>query len=161
LAQRTDLSRSEAQQLIDAFFERFPGVRGYMDATIEQGRRDGYVASFFGRRRWMPELRGGGNQRQAAEREAINAPIQAAAADMMKLAMVRVANELQERQLRTRLLLQVHDELIFEAPDAECATVQALVRRVMENIFTLRVPLKVDVEQGRDWGTLEPVGPVE
>jgi DNA polymerase-1 len=158
LAQRTDLSRSEAKALIDALFARFPGIRTYIDATLEQGRRDGYVESLFGRRRSMPELNGKGPRRSAAEREAINAPIQATAADIMKLAMIRVVREMQHRKLQTRLLLQVHDELIFEAPETEASTVQQMVREVMENVYTLAVPLKVDVERGRNWEEMENVG---
>lgn len=158
LAQRTDLNRTEAKSLIDAFFARFPGVRRYMDSTIEQGRRDGYVQSLFGRRRWMPELKGNDQKkRQAAEREAINAPIQATAADIMKLAMINVYHELQQQRLQTRLLLQVHDELIFEVPDQEIATVQELVRTGMERVFTLRVPLQVDMEMGHNWEDMEAI----
>jgi DNA polymerase-1 len=157
LAQRTDLSRSEAKELIDALFARFPGVRAYIDNTLEQGRRDGYVQSLFGRRRSMPELNSKGPRRQAAEREAINAPIQATAADIMKLAMIRVADEIQRCSLRTRMLLQVHDELIFEAPHEECTEVQQMVREVMENACELRVPLKVDVERGANWEEMESI----
>jgi DNA polymerase-1 len=157
LAQRTDLSRSEAQALIDALFERFPGIRAYIDNTLEQGRRDGYVQSLFGRRRSMPELTSKGPRRQAAEREAINAPIQATAADIMKLAMINVYNELQRRALKTRMLLQVHDELILETPDAEIEEVRQMLREVMENVYTLRVPLQVDVEMGHNWEEMEDV----
>jgi DNA polymerase I len=158
LAQRTGLSRTDAQGLIDALFARFPQLRSYIDTTLEQGRNQGYVESLFGRRRAMPELTSSNAQRrQAAEREAINAPIQATAADIMKLAMIRVAEELKRRQLRTRLLLQVHDELIFEAPDAEADEVQHLVRDIMEQICPLRVPLKVDLEVGRNWEEMTEV----
>jgi DNA polymerase-1 len=158
LAQRTGLSRTDAQSLIDALFARFPQLRSYIDTTLEQGRHQGYVESLFGRRRAMPELTSSnGQRRQAAEREAINAPIQATAADIMKLAMIRVADELKRRQLRTRLLLQVHDELIFEAPDAEADEVQHLVREMMEQICPLRVPLKVDLEVGRNWEEMTEV----
>lgn len=158
LAQRTGLSRTDAQGLIDALFARFPQLRSYIDTTLEQGRTQGYVESLFGRRRSMPELTSSnGQRRQAAEREAINAPIQATAADIMKLAMIRVAEELKRRRLRTRLLLQVHDELIFEAPDTEADEVQHLVREVMEQICPLRVPLKVDLEVGRNWEEMTEV----
>lgn len=155
LAQRTGLSRSEAQALIDALFARFPGLRDYIEQTLERGRRDGFVESLFGRRRQMPELTNANTQRrQAAEREAINAPIQATAADIMKLAMIKVAAALQEQRLQTRLLLQVHDELILEAPQAEADEAQRLVRAAMESACVLHVPLKVDVEVGPNWGDL-------
>jgi DNA polymerase-1 len=158
LAQRTGLNRTDAQNLIDALFARFPQLRSYIDTTLQQGRAQGYVESLFGRRRAMPELNSSnGQRRQAAEREAINAPIQATAADIMKLAMIRVADELKCRQLRTRLLLQVHDELIFEAPDAEADEVQQLVREMMEQIHPLRVPLKVDMEVGHNWEEMTEV----
>lgn len=159
LAQRTDLSRTEAQELIDALFARFPGVQKYIDNTLEQGRREGYVQSLLGRRRSVPDLKSSNVQRrQAAEREAINAPIQATAADIMKIAMIRVAEALQRRELRTRLLLQVHDELIFESPDAEVGEVQRLAREVMEGAYALtNVPLKVDIEVGKNWDEMHPL----
>lgn len=158
LAQRTGLSRTEAQALIDALFARFPGIRGYIDAALEQGRREGFVTSLFGRRRYTPELKASGPRRQAAEREAINAPIQATAADIMKIAMIKVAGELTAHALETRLLLQVHDELILEAPEGEAAAVCDLVRAVMEAAYPeLRVPLKVDVEKGPNWEEMSDV----
>ncbi len=158
LAQRTDMTRSEAQALIDAFFARFPGVRGYMDRTLEQGRTHGYVESLFGRRRFMPDLALSGSRRQAAEREAINMPIQATAADIMKMAMIRVAQELRQHNLSARMVLQVHDELIFETPLDEVAAVQQVVRQAMEEVYRLDVPLKVDVEVGNNWEQMESVG---
>jgi DNA polymerase-1 len=158
LAQRTDLSRTEAQALIDALFARFPKVRDYIDTVLAQGRRDGYVTSLFGRRRYTPELKASGPRRQAAEREAINAPIQATAADIMKIAMVNVAEALKTQNVQTRMLLQVHDELIFEAPADEAAAVCALVRTVMESAYPdLRAPLKVDVEMGGNWEEMTEV----
>ncbi len=157
LAARTDLSRTEAQQLIDALFARFPGLRDYIDSTLAEGRTEGYVRSLFGRRRYMPELKSGGPRRQAAEREAINAPIQATAADIMKIAMIRVDEELRRRRLKTRMLLQVHDELIFEAPEDEVDEVVGLVCREMEGSYELRVPLRVDVEAGPNWEEMQEI----
>jgi DNA polymerase-1 len=158
LAARTDLSRTEAQQLIDALFARFPGLRDYIDATLAEGREEGYVHSLFGRRRYMPDLKVSGPRRQAAEREAINAPIQSTAADIMKIAMIRVDDELRRRKLATRMLLQVHDELIFEVPHAEVDEVVRLVCEQMEGAYPdLRVPLKVDVEQGPNWEEMHDV----
>jgi DNA polymerase-1 len=157
LAARTDLSRTEAQQLIDALFARFPGLRDYIDSTLEEGRREGFVRSLFGRRRYMPDLKVNGPRRQAAEREAINAPIQATAADIMKIAMIRTDEELRRRKLKTRMLLQVHDELIFEAPHAEVDEIVQLVCDQMQGAYELRVPLKVDVESGPNWEEMHDV----
>ncbi len=158
LAPRIGTSRTEAQQLIDALFARFPGLRDYIDSTLEEGRREGFVRSLFGRRRYMPDLRVNGPRRQAAEREAINAPIQATAADIMKIAMIRVDEELRRRALKTRMLLQVHDELIFEAPHGEVDEVIQLVCEQMEGAYPdLRVPLKVDVERGPNWEEMKEV----
>nr|MCU0493231.1 DNA polymerase [Chloroflexaceae bacterium] len=158
LAQRTDLSRSESQALIDALFARFPGIRDYINKTLEDGKRNGYVQSLFGRRRNMPDLVTGGPRRQAAEREAINAPIQATAADIMKMAMVKVAHALKEENFQSKLLLQVHDELILEAPHGEVGRVAATVREVMEGVFPdLKAPLRVDVETGPNWEEMSEI----
>jgi DNA polymerase-1 len=158
LAPRIGTSRGEAQRLIDELFARFPGIREYIDRTLEEGAREGYVHSLFGRRRYMPELRSGPPQRrQAAQREAINAPIQATAADIMKIAMIRVDEELRRRNLRTRLLLQVHDELILEAPREELDVAARLVCEAMENAYKLCVPLKVEMESGPNWLEMEPI----
>ncbi|MBC8161209.1 MAG: DNA polymerase I [Roseiflexaceae bacterium] len=158
LAPRIGASRSEAQAMIDALFARFPKIRAYIDQTLADGRQNGYVQSLFGRRRTMAELKTGGPRRQAAEREAINAPIQATAADIMKIAMIRVDEALRREGLQTRLLLQVHDELILEAPDHEVSQAAALVKREMEGAFALRVPLGVDVEAGPNWLEMKDVG---
>ncbi len=157
LAQRTDLSRSEAQQLIDGLFATYPGIRSYIDETLAHGRDLGFVQSLFGRRRTMADLRASGPRRAAAEREAINAPIQATAADIMKLAMIRVDQALRESALKSRMLLQVHDELIFEAPTEEVPAVAKLVREQMEGVFQLRVPLETEVEFGPNWDDMHPL----
>ncbi|NTU85064.1 MAG: DNA polymerase I, partial [Chloroflexales bacterium] len=154
LAQRLGLDRTTAQGLINGVFQSFPGIKAYIDTTLQQAREQGYVSTLFGRRRPFPELMGGdrGPRAQAAMREAINAPIQGTAADIMKIAMVGVHRALRERGLATRVLLQVHDELILEAPDAEVAAATALVREVMEGAYPgLAVPLGVDVETGPNW----------
>ncbi len=159
LAQRTNLSRSESQVLIDGLFARFPGVREYIDTTIADARATGYVSSLFGRRRPMPEINIKGPRQQAAEREAINHPIQATAADIMKLAMLRVDAAIQAYGNGARLLLQVHDELIVEVPAAHQADIAALLRREMSAAYSdLAVPLKVDVEAGVSWDQLLEVG---
>ncbi len=151
LAQRTMLSRGEAQQLIDELFGRFPRIREYIDRTLAECRRDGYVQSLFGRRRNFHEINVKGPRQAAAQREAVNAPIQATAADLMKMAMIAVDHALRAAGLQTQILLQVHDELILEAPEAEVQQAALLVCETMEQIFGLRVPLKVDVESGQNW----------
>jgi DNA polymerase-1 len=155
------MSRTDAQALIDGLFARFPGIRTYITETLESGQANGYVSTIFGRRREMRDLQTKGPRRAAAEREAINAPIQGTAADIMKIAMVNLARALDESGLRARLLLQVHDELILEAPDDEVEAVKKLVCDVMEHAYELkwtdedgveqRVPLGVDVETGPNW----------
>lgn len=166
LAQRLGLERGEAQALIDGLFAQFPGIKAYIDTTLHQARTNGYVSTLFGRRRLFPELRGNdrGPRAQAAMREAINAPIQGTAADIMKIAMVQLHQALGERQLQTRLLLQVHDELILEAPEHEVDLAAQLVRDIMEGAYrltatihgvTYQIPLGVDVEIGPNWDALK------
>lgn len=153
LSARTDLSREDAQKMIDGLFATYPGLRNYIDRTLEFGREHGYVETLMGRRRYAPELKSAhGGRRQAAEREAINAPIQGTNADIIKQAMVRLRQELIERGLQSRLLLQVHDELVLEVPDDELSEMRKLVRQVMEDgDGGLSVPLRVEVEVGRNW----------
>ncbi|MGB9737951.1 DNA polymerase I [Chloroflexus sp.] len=154
LAQRLGIERDLARQLIDNLFEQFPGIRRYIDQTLAFGRQHGYVQTLFGRRRVMEDLRASGVRRAAAEREAVNAPIQGTAADIMKMAMVYVHRALRERGLRTRLLLQVHDELIAEVPEEEVPAAAHLLREVMSNTYQLVVPLGVNLETGPNWGEM-------
>ncbi|WP_333691702.1 DNA polymerase I [Chloroflexus sp.] len=156
LAQRLGIEREMARQLIDNLFAQFPGIRRYIDQTLAFGRQHGYVQTLFGRRRMMEDLRASGVRRAAAEREAINAPIQGTAADLMKMAMVNVRRALRERNLQTRLLLQVHDELIAEAPVDEVPTVAHLLREVMSSVYDLKVPLGVNLETGPNWEEMAP-----
>jgi DNA polymerase-1 len=157
LAQRLGIERDLARQLIDNLFTQFPGIRRYIDQTLDFGRQHGYVQTLFGRRRVVEDLRASGARRAAAEREAINAPIQGTAADLMKMAMVNVHRALREQGLQTRLLLQVHDELIAEAPEAEVTTAAQLLRDVMSNVYKLVVPLNVNLETGPNWEEMSPV----
>jgi DNA polymerase I len=154
LAQRLGLDRSTARSLIDELFAQFPGIRQYIDSTLAFGREHGYVSTLFGRRRQMEDLQVSGPRRAAAEREAINAPIQGTAADIMKIAMVNVYHALQLQGLRSRLLLQVHDELIVEAPHDEVDQVARLLHDVMSSAYPLAVPLGVEVEAGPNWDDL-------
>ena len=156
LAQRLEIGRAEAKEITTAYFARFPSVRAYIEGTIEQGRRDGYVQTILGRRRYMPGLASGNYMlRSAAEREATNAPLQGSAADLMKLAMVRIAGALNDSGCDATMLLQIHDELIFEVPRAQQYAVSGLIRDHMERAMALSVPLEVTVKAGRNWYDVE------
>jgi DNA polymerase-1 len=157
LAQQTGMSREEATQFIKTYFEKYPGVREYIDRTKGQAAKQGYVETLLGRRRYFPNLaKMRGPERGRAEREAINMPIQGTAADIIKIAMIRLHQALRERRLRSRMLLQVHDELVLEAPDDEVDMVTLLVREVMGDAYELAAPLKVDVEVGQNWLEMAP-----
>jgi DNA polymerase-1 len=152
LAAQLNIERAAAQQFIEKYFARYPGVAQYMRQTRELARSQGYVRTVFGRRLWLPDINaGGGPRRQAAERAAINAPMQGTAADLIKLAMVAVQAWLDRERLASRLMLQVHDELVFEVPEAEAAQVKAELPALMTGVTTLRVPLVVDVGSGPNW----------
>jgi len=152
LAQNARIPQDEAGRYIKAYFAAHPKVRAFIDRTIAEGRERGYVTTCLGRRRYLPELNTANPvARNAAERMAMNAPIQGSSADMIKVAMVRVDEALRQRGLRTRMLLQVHDELLLEAPPDEVDAVQGLVREVMESAMPLIVPSKVDIKVGADW----------
>lgn len=152
LAERLSIPRTEAKELIDGYFETFPQVKAYMDQSIEQARHDGYVETLMHRRRYLPDISShNANVRGFAERNAINAPIQGSAADIIKLAMIRIDAELQRRQLATKMILQVHDELDFNVPTNELDEVRAIITKEMEGAADLRVPLKVDIGVGRNW----------
>ncbi len=152
LAAQLDIERGAAQQFIDKYFARYPGVAEYMKRTRELARAQGYVETVFGRRLWLPDINaGGGPRRQAAERAAINAPMQGTAADLIKLAMIAVQGWLDHQQLATKLVLQVHDELVLEVPDAELARVRVEVPKLMTGVAELQVPLVVDVGSGVNW----------
>ncbi len=151
LANQLDLSRREAQLFIDRYFAHFPGIKQFMEQVVAQARLDGYVSTLSGRRRFLPDLASKNrNQREFAERTAINTPIQGTAADIIKLAMLRLHKVLKERNFATRMVLQIHDELVLEAPLAEMDEVAQLVRSTMEAAMPLRVPLVVNVHQGRN-----------
>jgi DNA polymerase-1 len=152
LATQLNIERAAAQQFIDRYFTRYPGVADYMQRTRELAREQGYVETVFGRRLFLSDIRAAsGPRRAAAERAAINAPMQGTAADLIKLAMIAVQDYLEREQRRTRLILQVHDELVFEAPDAEVGRLGRDLPALMTSVATLRVPLKVDVGRGRNW----------
>ncbi|MFH1002865.1 MAG: DNA polymerase [Chloroflexota bacterium] len=156
LEQATDLSREAAGQFITAYFEKYPGVKQYLESTKEQARREGYVQTLLGRKRAIPEVNSPNRQvREAAERMAINMPVQGTSADIIKVAMINLHREMERRRLESRMLLQVHDELIFEVPEAEWPEMAALVPAVMSSALELSVPLKVDIKAGANWGEME------
>jgi len=155
LSRGLDMSTKQAQEFLDRFFARHPKVKAYLARTVAEGRERGFVSTLLGRRRYLPELRSGNpNLRGFGERMATNAPIQGTAADLVKIAMVRMAQELDAHRLESRMLLQVHDELLFEAPPAELSRLQALATQVMESAMSFDVPLKVDVKIGADWAAV-------
>lgn len=152
LSERLAIPRSEAKELIDGYFVSFPQVKDYMDQSIEKARENGYVETLFHRKRFLADINShNGNVRGFAERNAINAPIQGSAADIIKIAMVRIHKRLQEEKLQTKMILQVHDELNFNVPEAELEQVKKLIKTEMEQAITLRVPLKVDIGVGQNW----------
>jgi DNA polymerase I len=152
VAQNLGIERGIAQTYIDSYFARYPGVRRYMDETRRLARERGYIETVFGRRLWLPELKSGAPvRRQAAERAAINAPMQGTAADLIKLAMIAVQTFLDTEKLRSMLIMQVHDELVLEVPDPELEHVKAKVRELMQSVATLDVPLLVELGVGPNW----------
>ena len=152
LKTRLGIMHSEAQQIIDTYFERFPGVRQYIKQTIEAAKANGFVTTLFGRRRYFPDILSKNQAvRSNAERAAIIMPIQGTAADMIKVAMINIDKLLIEKHPTTTMLLQVHDELVFEVPEKELKPVSALVEETMRTAMTLAVPIVVDIGTGITW----------
>lgn len=152
LARNARISRKEADYFIQMYFDRYPGVRAFMDACVEQGKEKGYAETLFGRRRELFELSSSNrNVRSFGERAAMNTPVQGTAADIIKLAMVRVSEKLREGQYKARLILQVHDELVVECPLSEADEVSSLLQQTMESVIQLKVPLVAEVSRGKDW----------
>jgi DNA polymerase I len=153
LARNLKIERNEAQRYIDAFFDQYAGVRSFLDDVVEHARANGFVTTLLGRRRTLPDIRSSNhNLRAAAERMARNTPIQGTAADIMKVAMVRIQDDIERRRLQSRMVLTVHDELVFEAPPEEQKTLQTLVLDQMQHAVPLSVPLPVDSAWGPNWG---------
>ncbi len=156
LAQRTGITRDEAKEFILKYFDLYKGVKKYIDETKLEVRDTGYVETLFGRRRFLPEINSTMPQLVAqAERMAVNTPLQGSAADIIKLAMIQLAEELPKVSAKSRMLLQVHDELVFEVPDKDVTKVAKLVKSVMEGVTKLKVPLVVDVKTGMNWSEME------
>ena len=152
LSRQLGISLEDAKEFIARYFERFSGVRAFLDRQVELARQQGYVETLFKRRRYIPEIKERNfNQRSYGERNAQNSPLQGSAADLIKLAMVRIHRAIRDGDLQSKMLLQVHDELVFEGPPHELDALAQLVREQMENVTPLRVPLLVDVGIGPNW----------
>ncbi|WP_282122879.1 DNA polymerase I [Algibacter mikhailovii] len=152
LSNQTDLSRSESKELIDTYYATYPKLRAYMSNQVDFARDNGYVQTVLGRRRYLKDINSrNALVRGAAERNAVNAPIQGSAADIIKIAMINIYNKLQEGQFKTKMLLQVHDELVFDVYKPELESIKTLVKTEMENAFTLDVPLDVELDTGDNW----------
>jgi len=152
LAQNLSIERSAAQSYMDKYFARYTGVAAYMERTRHEARDQGYVETVLGRRLWLPDIRSSNMQRrQGAERQAINAPMQGTAADFIKLAMIAVQGWIEREKLATKLIMQVHDELVLEVPDAELAGVKKNVESLMMGVAKLDVPLVVEAGVGENW----------
>ena len=156
LSQNLGIEPSEAKNFIDAYFEKYRGVREFIDRTLDETRREGRVKTLFGRIRPIPDINSKNyNLRGFAERTAVNTPLQGTAADLIKLAMIRIDSAIGERELKSRMTLQVHDELVFEVPEEELDIMRSLVREEMENVHALTVPLLVELGAGKNWRDLE------
>ncbi|NCX43932.1 MAG: hypothetical protein EBW74_05725 [Betaproteobacteria bacterium] len=152
LAANLNIDRQQAKHYIDRYFSRYPGVLEYMERTRQEARACGYVQTVFGRRLWLAEIQSpNGPRRQAAERAAINAPMQGTAADLIKMAMIRVDALLREQAMQSRMIMQVHDELVFEVAEAEVDALTTWVRKAMREVAQLAVPLEVDIGVGANW----------
>ena len=152
LAERLEISRDEAKQLIDGYFQTFPKVQLYMEAAKEAARKKGYAETFFHRRRYLPDINSGNaTVRNFAERNAINAPIQGSAADIIKIAMIRIHEQFHMKRLRSKMILQVHDELNFSVVPEERDIVEQIVLTEMQNAYRLKVPLVADSGWGENW----------
>ena len=152
LATNIGTSRKKAKEYIEKYFAKYPGIKEYMDRTVKECKERGYVETLWGRRRYVPEIKSNNfNVRQFGERVAMNAPIQGTAADIIKIAMINIEKELEDKKLESKLLLQVHDELVIETKLEEIETVRELLVRNMENVIKMDVPLKVEAEEGKTW----------
>jgi DNA polymerase-1 len=156
LATRADMARKQAAPIIEEYFRKYPGIQRYLDETKRTAHEKGYVQTLLGRRRAIPEVSAANPQvRAAGERMAVNHPIQGTAADIIKIGMIRLQTEMDRLGLRSRIVLQVHDELIFEAAGEELETLKGIVQAIMPAAMQLTVPLKVDLKEGLTWGAME------
>jgi DNA polymerase-1 len=152
LSNQTDLTRSESKELIETYYKTYPKLRDYMDEQVEFAKEHGYVKTVMGRRRYLKDINARNHVvRSAAERNAVNAPVQGSAADIIKVAMINIYEALEEQNFKSKMLLQVHDELIFDAHKDEIDALRSLVKDKMENAFKLDVPLDVEMGTGQNW----------
>jgi DNA polymerase-1 len=152
LSQRLHIGRAEAKKIIEDYFANFPAISSYIEDTLASARETGYVETLFGRRRYLPDITSkNGTVRALAERNAINAPIQGTSADIIKLAMINVERRIRKEGLQSRMVLQIHDELVFDAVKEEVGILCTIVREEMENVTKLSVPLTVECNYGNNW----------
>ena len=152
LSQRVGISRSEAKEVIENYYQTYKGIKKFMDDTPEAAREKGFITSIFGRRRYFPSINDRNfNIRSRAEREAINMPIQGSASDIVKIAMLKTDEALKREKLQTKMIMQVHDELLFEAPEAEVEKATEIIRKAMESAVVLDIPLTVEIGAGANW----------
>jgi DNA polymerase-1 len=152
LSQRVGISRAEAKKVIEDYYDTYKGVKKFMDETPETAREKGYVSTVFGRRRYLPSINDRNyNVRSRAEREAINMPIQGFSSDIVKMAMLKVDAALKRENLKTQMIMQVHDELLFESPEAETEKAMEIIKKAMESAVELDVPLTVEIGAGDNW----------
>ena len=155
ISRQTNLSQKAGKTFIDIYFDKYPGIQKYLDAVKEQCREKGYVETLLGRRRYLPDINSRNFRvRSQAERAAINMPIQGTAADIIKIAMLNISQKLVELDLSSKMILQVHDELIFESPEVEVDQLESLITEIMPNALELDVPLTVETKSGTDWGNM-------
>ena len=152
LSQRLKIGRSEAKKIIEDYFANFPAISSYIEDTLTAARENGYVETIFGRRRYLPDITSrNATVRALAERNAINAPIQGTSADIIKLAMINVSRRIQDEKMQSRMVLQIHDELVFDTVPEEVDRLQQIVREEMENVIELSIPLTVECNYGNNW----------
>ena len=152
LSQQLNIDPKVAQAYIDEYFKKIPGVQAYIEKSLEEARRKGYVTTLLQRRRYLPDIQSPTAAiRQASERMAINAPLQGTAADIIKVAMIRIQNRIEELRLSTKMIMQVHDELVFEIPEEETQKALPMIQKEMEAVMELSVPLRVSMQSGKNW----------
>jgi DNA polymerase-1 len=157
LSKDLDISVKQAQDFIDAYFLRYPKVREYIDAQIKKAQSEGFVTTLLGRRRYIPEINNKNmGIRQFAQRQAVNTPIQGTASDLIKLAMIKIAAQIKGKALKSKMILQIHDELVFDLPINELNILSGLVKDEMENVMELDVPIKIDMKKGANWLEMTP-----
>jgi DNA polymerase-1 len=159
LTRSTDLTLAEAEAFVKTYFEKFPGIKKYLDGIRKQAASQGYVETLLGRRRYFPALQSKQNvqMKNREEREAINAPIQGTAADIMKIAMLKIPPALEKAKLKARMLLQVHDEIVLECPKDELEKTARVVKETMANAYKLDIPLSTEARYGKNWGEMKVI----